>query len=246
MRVYYKTYYRCIEDEDWLLFDRFGDEVKFIAYSITFNGVLEDDGTYSAIPAWFNQTSSSYPLSDVFWAMTWSSSHVDGDHFRFSWTIVDKLTEEEIEYIVEIHLTSTCSITLGRECDPLAVLYWLTREGGWTYFPFNGKRTFRTDIPDGKTYVNGEYVKRNSSRKGVYQGELLTTGSIPESALTLLESLKESIQVYYVENVFLDGFQNYKPVILQDGDFIKKKTGDKIFDVSVKFFYAEEVQMQTQ
>jgi hypothetical protein len=125
------------------------------------------------------------------------------------------------------------------------MLLWLTREGGWAYFPFNGKKSFEVKIPDADTYVSDDYVTLNSSRRGVFSGETLSTGDIPELALDLLQSLKESIQVYYVENPLQDGSQIYYPVILMDGDFIKRKTDERRWDVKVKFIYSQERIIQS-
>lgn len=246
-RKVYKTYYRC-STQNTVIHGKFGDELKLLISTITFNGVLNrTDGTYSSAPVWFSHV-EGLPVYDTTWSITPPSE--EDTEYWFSWTS-SNVDGTETEYIVRLVMLDYCELELG--CDtgttnkPLSVLLWLTREGGWCYFPFNGRKTFEVKIPDGKTYVSGEYVMRNTSRRGVYEGEILTTGPIPEMALDLLQSLKESVQVYFVEN-FLDatGEQIYHPVMLQDGDFTKRKTGDRRFDVTVKFLYAEERQIQTQ
>jgi hypothetical protein len=240
-RITYKTYYRCADA--FALTGTFGDEINVLVNSYTFNGVLEDDGSYSAAPVWFGQF-NTFPLASTGWTM--GVALTAGEHWKFSWT-TDNKDGTETEYIVEVVALSYCLVEFDNitcERDGIRVITWLTREGGWAYFAFNGKRTFEVKISEGKTYKNSDYIQRYSERPDVYTGELVTTGNIPETALDLMESLKTSIQAYVVDDYDTDA-PVYKPIVIQDGDFIKRKTGDKRFDVSVNFIYAEQVQIQT-
>lgn len=244
MRVIYKSYYRCANGD--LIQGVFGQEVEILTLNFTFNGVRNSDGTYSAAPVWFSQV-NDFPLYDTYWLMTPPNEY--SGEYNFSWTAANK-DGSETEYIVRLTMLDYCNIPLG--CDmgttskPVSILLWLTREGGWCYFPFNGKKSFEVKIPEAATYITTNYELRQTSRQGVYNGETLSTGDIPELALDLLQSLKESIQVYYVENYFEDGSQIYHPVIIQDGDFVKRKTDERRWDVKVKFIYATERQIQSQ
>lgn len=242
MRVYYKTYFKCGTQSDSIV-GLFGAEVDILTQDYTFNGVLEDDGTYSSAPAWFNEY-DFYPIGSCGWVL--SPPNESGTSYKFSWD-AEYHTGEVVEYIVELVMLDYCSVEIDNtKCSPdgLKVLSWLNREGGWSYFTFAGKTTFEVTIPESGKYQNSDYILRNHSRDGVYNGELVTTGSIPETALDLLASLKTSIQAYYIDG-WDTSYPVYKPIIIQDGDFIKRKTGDKRFDVSVKFIYAEKVQIQT-
>ena len=238
MRYFYKTYNRC--DTSRIL-DSFDRDVFLLGVdSFTFNGVLNEDGTYSTEPVWFTQV-NDFPLYDTFWLMTPPSE--SGTTYRFSWTANNTYGTTN-EYIVELIMLAACSedVTV-RDCNETLIV-WLNREGGWSQFYFTGKTTYEVQIPDGKTYINSDFVLRYFDRSKVYKGELLTTGSIPQSALELMESLKYSLQAYKVD------YSNpldikYIPILLQDGDYTKRKTGEKIFDVSVKMIYAQEVTIQT-
>lgn len=241
MRIYYRTYTFCYA-ANYIVYGSFGDELDLIVNSWTFNGILNDDLTYSAAPVWFI-SSTGYPLYSQRWKFTLQNEA--NTHYRFSYTANMK-DGSSAEYIVELYMKASCEVTLGCTGDDVTYLAWFTREGGRQYFPFTGKKSFTVTIPDADTYMTTDLVKVNSNRKDVYSGEILSTGNIPEVSLDLLQSLKEAIQVYYVENIFNDGFQHYTPVILQDGDFTKKKTGEKRWDVKLKFIYAAERQIQSQ
>lgn len=244
-RKIYKAYFGC-ETTPLNRQGQFDIEVTLLVSLFTFNGVRNADGSYSAAPVWFTQV-NDFPLYDTFWVFTEPSE--SGTSYDFSWT-ADNKDGTQTEYIVQVNMLEECNIVLG--CSPgtinrpLSVLLWLTREGGWYYFPFNGKKSFEVKIPEAESYVSDDYITRNSSRRGVYNGETLSTGEIPEEALDLLQSLKESIQVYYVENFLIDTTQVYHPVNLMDGDFIKKKTGERRWDVKVKFLYGQERIIQVQ
>lgn len=246
MRKVIKQYYRCASQDSQII-GKFGGEIKSQIASLDFNGLRLNDGSYTTVPVWFGQV-NGFPLYDTVWIMTPPSE--ENTEYSFSWTGILLSDGSEIEYIVKLSMINYCDITLG--CDnstdmkPVSVLLFLTREGGWYYFPFKGKKSFEVKIPDAQKYTTTNYTLRQTSRKGVYNGELLSTGDIPELALDLLQSLKESIQVYYIENYFEDGEQIYHPIILQDGDFSKRKTDEKRWDVKVRFLYAEERIIQTQ
>ena len=242
VRKLYKSYYRCGVGET--IVGLFGVEVGIETLSYQYNGVRNSDGTYSAAPAWFGQV-NGFPSYDTVWVM--SPPAVENTTYDFSWTAQGK-TGIYTEYIVRLTMLDYCSIELGCPTagvnSPLTMLLWLTREGGWTYFPFNGRKSFEVKIPEADTYMDADYITRNYSRRGVANGETLSTGDIPELSLDLLQSLKESIQVFLVENPLVSGSQIYHEVNLLDGDFIKKKTGEKRWDVKVKFLYAQERVIQ--
>lgn len=238
MRIFYKTYRRCDTSRVLGEFER--DRFRLFVNSFTFNGVLNTDGTYSTAPVWFGQV-NSFPLHDTSWIIT-PPSETD-TRYLFSWTSnnIDGTTDE---YLVELLMVESCVTELQvRDCNETLIV-WLNREGGWSQFYFTGKTTYNVTIPDGKTYTNTDFVQRYFDRSKVYTGELLTTGDVPESALDALESLKYSLQAYKVD--YSDALDvKYIPVILKDGDYTKRKTGEKIFDVSVNFIYAQEVVIQT-
>jgi len=237
MRIFYKTYFRCDTSRVLGEFER--DVFLPQVDSFTFNGMILSDGSFDTEPAWFTQV-NDFPLYDTFWLMTPPN---DGNTYRFSWT-ASNVDGSETEYIVELVCIEDCTLPIQvRDCNE-TLLTWLNREGGWSYFYFTGKTTYEVQIPDGKTWEN-DYVKRYFDRGKVYDGELLSTGDIPLASLDLMESLKYSVQVYKIDySNPLD--VKYIPVILQDGDYTKRKTGDKIFDVNVKVVYATQKVIQTQ
>jgi hypothetical protein len=239
-RIYYKTYYRCNTFADskaiQAQFER--DAIVHVDHFV-FNGLLNDNGTYSTAPSWFNQV-NEYPTYDTWWLF--SPPAEENTSYKLSWTAYNKDGTTD-EYIVELIMLDYCIVEIDN-CGKSKVLTWLNREGGWSYFSFSGVRTFEVKIPQGKTFQNADYIQRYHSRPDVYQGMQLTTGPIPEQALELLESLKYSVQAYMIE----EGTPQpvYIPIVIQDGDFTKRKTSDKRFDVTVKFIFAEQVQIQTQ
>lgn len=245
-RIVYKNYWRCAS-QDSVINGLFGSEMKIGATSITFNGLRNSDGTYSSGPAWFTESSAGFPAFDATWQMTPPAE--DNAQYSFSWTLF-YWDNSQMEYLVNLNMIDYCRVDIGCREDtrvkPLSALCFLTRQGGWGLFVFNGKKSFKVTIPEAKQYISTGYVTYNTSRRGVFDGETLTAGGVSIIELDQLQALKESIQVYYVENLLSDGEQIYKPVILKDGDFEKRRTDEKTFEISVSFIYAEELQMQSQ
>lgn len=244
-RIIYKQYFRCNTQRN-LITGAFGKEVRAVASSISFLGQRTGADVYVTPPTWFTEV-NGYPAFDVTWQMT--PPNVSAGVWEFAWQVTP-LGADSFLYIVKLAMIDYCFVRVGCPTDtitkPLSALLFLTREGGWSYFIFNGKKSFEITIPEAKKYINTDSVTYNNARPGVFNGETLTTGAVELRALDLLQALKQSIQVYYVENVTVSGDQIYKPVILLDRDFVKRKTGEDRFDVAVKFLYADEQQIQTQ
>lgn len=241
-RIVYKTYYKCGSQDDAIV-GLFGKEIDIKTNSYRFNGLLNSDGTYSSAPAWFFEY-NFFPIGSCGWYFI--PPNEANTFYRLSWTATNR-DGTSTEYIVEIYMIDFCEVEINTPCGLADDKYivWLNREGGWSLFKFRGKTTFSIDIPEASTYKNNDYILRGLERKNVYRGELVTTGDIPEASLELLESLKISIQAYLLENFNTDYPVIQRPIFLQDGDFVKRKTGDKRFDVSVKFIYPDEFKIQT-
>jgi len=239
-RIHYKTYYRCTSANDLLpvagVFER--DALTHVSH-LVFNGQLTSNNTYTTAPGWFAQV-NAFPLHDTFWVFT--PPNETDTVYRFSWAAHNHNGTTD-EYIVELVMLNYCTVEIDN-CGKTNVLTWLNREGGWSYFSFSGVTTFEVKIPQGKAFQNADYIQRYHSRPDVYRGMQVTTGPIPQQALDLLESLKYSVQAYLIEDATTRPV--YIPIVIQDGDFTKRKTTDKRFDVTVKFIVAEQVQIQTQ
>jgi hypothetical protein len=201
----------------------------------SFNG-LGIDGNYISAPAWFTEF-GNFPFS-IGWNI--DLDNADVGFYSFSWTF--DYTGYSIEYIVELNLQAYNQIDLPTNCNT-KLLAWLTRQGGWAVFPFNGNTTFETDIPDAETYQTPQYLTAISERRGVTDSEILTTGDIPQEALSYMESLKQTTQAY-IGNTLQDGTLEVTSVLIEAGTFTKRNTNDKFFDVSVRIIYASEITMQ--
>ena len=234
MRRYYKSYLRCAESE--LIVGKFDIDANTVESGYTFNGMV-DGSSYATPPGWFTQ-SNPFPLGDTFWIID-SNSATSGVYY-FSWTGLST----GIEYLVKFTKLSACQDVLSlANCRNQRTLTWLNREGGWSVFIFTGKSTKEVDVTDIEKYITPDFITRAQSRDGVYQAEVLTTGNIPQVALDLMESLKSSNQIYLVQDKDLG--VEYVPVFTNADNFVKQKTGDKKFDVTVRIVYATEVKIQT-
>lgn len=241
-RVNYKTYYRC-PDESYSTVGLFGSEIDAQVVSYNYNGRLMPDGSYDLSVPWFFDF-NAFPIGSCGWSFSPTGVNA-GETYIFSFTTTNK-DGSETEYLVKVIITPNCKFVIDNFCNKDAkAVTWLTREGGWANYTFTGKRTFEVAIPEAKTYKNADYIIRNNSRSGVYTGELVAAYVKTQAELDLIESLKYSVQAYAVTQSDT-GANIYTPILVQDGDFTKRKTGEKRWDVSVKFIYATELQIQSQ
>lgn len=241
-RVNYKTYYRC-PTESYSTVGEFGAEVDAQVVSYNYNGRLMPDGSYDLSVPWFFDF-NAFPIGSCGWSFS-PTGVAAGETYIFSFTTTNK-DGSETEYLIKVVFVSYCAVEIDNSgCKDAKAVTWLTREGGWANYTFTGKRTFEVTIPEAKTYKNADYIIRNNSRSGVYTGELVAAYVKTQAELDLIESLKYSVQAYAVTQSDT-GANVYTPILVQDGDFTKRKTGEKRWDVSVKFIYATELQIQSQ
>jgi hypothetical protein len=229
-----KTYVKDTTDSG-VITDYFDAAIMQGVTAYTFNG-LGIDGNYVTEPAWFIPF-GSFPFS-LGWYINLDVADIG--FYSFSYTLSYGATD--VEYIVELNLEAYNQIDLPTNCNT-KLLAWLTRQGGWAVFPFNGNTTFETEIPDAETYQTPQYLTAVSERRGVTDSEILTTGDIPQEALAYMESLKQTTQAY-IANFLQDGTVEIVPVLIEAGTFTKRNTNDKFFDVSVRIIYATEITMQ--
>lgn len=228
-----KTYVKDATDSG-VINDYFDDAIMFGVTAYTFNGV-GINGSYTSAPGWFIPF-GSFPFS-LGWYINLDVA--TSGFYSFSFTLSYGSTD--VEYIVELNLSESNAIDI-QGCGA-TWLTWLTRQGGWSKFPFRGNTTFEADIPDAETYKTPQYVSRVSERVGSTVSEILTTGDVPQGAIPYIESLKQSSQAY-IENTLQDGTVEYVPVLIEAGTFLKRNTRDKFFDFSVRVTYATEITMQ--
>lgn len=229
-----KTYVKDASDSG-VITDYFDDAIMQGSTAYNFNGV-GINGSYTAAPAWFIPY-GSFPFS-LGWYINLATATTG--FYSFSYTLTYGATN--IEYIIELSLSVSNAIDLPTNCST-KMLTWLTRQGGWAKFPFNGNTTFEGDVPDAETYQTPQYITGISERRGVTDSEILTTGDVPMGAIPYIESMKQSTQVY-VEQTNQDGTIEYISVLVDAGDFVKRNTKDKFFDFTVRVTYATEITMQ--
>lgn len=120
-------------------------------------------------------------------------------------------------------------------------IVWLNREGGYQNYIFQGVKTFEQRVGDERTYKDGSILKL-SQRKNVYSGRIVTTSNIPQLHVDYLDSLRTSIQAWE----WNESDDTYTEILLDNSDYVKYTTRQKLFDISIRFIYAEEIIIQTQ
>lgn len=121
---------------------------------------------------------------------------------------------------------------------------WVNREGGWSSYAFEGKKTFGVEVDDIKTYKSNGIVKRQSI-EGVFNTVEVSLSNKSIKDLIFISTLKKSIQAF----LWSELTQQWSiPILLDTGNFPVYSLPFKQIDVNDKFTfkYAEEEVIQTQ
>jgi len=211
-----------------------GVEITLNAASITYNGLVDGNG-YVSTPSWAT-VFNGFPLSDTVLQISASTIPTDKAKYYFSWTV--SRFGLDVEYLMEVVYDPVCSKNVNG-CERARLLF-LNREGGYSEIMFAGKTTFETRIPDAVLYLQPNKTQRVAGQEDVYEAFIFTTGDIPQDALEYLEALKYTPAAYLVDG------DNIEPLIVDRSSFVKRRTGDKIFDVSIACYKAKQINIQSQ
>lgn len=149
---------------------------------------------------------------------------------------------DEIIWTIELVVVPEL-LSLYENCCGDRNIAWLNIQGGWQNYVFSGVKTFQVEIGGAKTFKTNQLVSKYSQIDGVYNGEVISTGDIPQSHVDTLDGLKYAIQalLYNEETEAWD-----IPILVDVDSFTKYRSRDKFFEVRLKFIYAEEILVQTQ
>ncbi len=187
----------------------------------------------STLPAWItNNTIGSYTQ---FWSLSPTSTGTyyynasaylrntyQGDA-AITVVVVDSLYEE---------IDNCCS-------DQNVNIVWLNRQGGRGNFIFTQRRDFKVNIGDKKTYITKD-IKRYSEINKVYNATTVYATGLSLNQIDFLDTLRYSIQAWvFVNEVFI-------PIILDVESFDKYNTKENMYDISITFNYAEQLNIQRQ
>jgi hypothetical protein len=221
MATNYKTFNLCVGEQAIELFPDFDPEVL-------------EYGNFEGLPEWVT--------------LTYSGEYVNGfiinppTEGSYSFTFETE-GEETIEYEVEINISNCNQIAYDNCCDNQCNIAWLNLQGGWQNYIFTGIKTFEVDQDNGNTFKTLNKTIKWSERKEVYNAVVCTTGSIPKAHVDYLDSLRYSIQAF-LYNSATNAFDI--PILIDSDSFVKYTSRQKLFDVSIRFLKAKEIQVQRQ
>lgn len=218
-----KTYTLCIGNRKTVLLDLNTYSVNWYAVSATTNGSMaplyRPDGS---ILGWdfYNATPGTYTV-----VVNVKKGTADGDGLG--------------TYTVSVIVKEVCTTLTTNCCEGLNIV-WYNRQGGLQNFYFNGKsREFNVQQKDVAQYIDAQNIARFSRKKQVYRGVVVSAGDITKDQVDLLDYLRISIQQY------VDATEDALPIIVDPDSFTKYRRNDKFYDVTITFFYATPINIQT-
>lgn len=126
-------------------------------------------------------------------------------------------------------------------CDNQSNIVWLNQQGGYQNYIFTGIKTIQVKGGDANTFKSNN-ITRYYQKENVYDGKIITTSNIAQAHVDYLDSLRQSIQAWEW-NTVLDTFRE---ILIEVEDYDKYTTRQKLFDVPIRFIYADSIVIQTQ
>lgn len=126
-------------------------------------------------------------------------------------------------------------------CTNQTNIVWLNREGGFQNYIFSGVKTIEVSGGDAKTFKRNGIIKYYQ-RENIYDGKIVTTSNIPRNHVDYLDSLRHSIQAWE----WNQADSTFREILIDIEDYVKYTTRQKLFDVAIRFIYADEILIQTQ
>lgn len=121
---------------------------------------------------------------------------------------------------------------------------WINNLGGFQNWIFDGIITSEFRHQGGsQTFMNENQQMKYSDAGDNYDGEICECKDISKHHVDIISNLRMSIQawIYNTESNAWD-----IPIIIDRDSFTKYNSKDRFFNISLRFFYAEKLQVQTQ
>jgi len=199
-------------------------------------------GWLTPVPSWFEFDTDKSGCQNNFW---FNTPNVAGEYvveYQLSRLIGDSFVVVGSGKLI-ITVNIPCSITNNICCEKSSTIAWMTREGGWRTFGFEGVKSFRVELGSGEQYTNKSLERRWSERNSYYDGLIVSTKAIDKAQSDLIESLKTSVQAY----LFNEDTQAFDIAIkVQQGSYEKYRSNSKIIDERLTFIIAKEKVIQRQ
>ena len=145
------------------------------------------------------------------------------------------------QFTLVFEKAATCSSEQTVTCCGGAInLRWLGREGAIKEWVFPGVREYDVRIGDANTFKNSDYQLQYSERKDIYTGKSISTGNISKAQADFLDELRYSIQVWEWDGT------TATPIVVNNDSFFKYRSKDKLYDITIRYVVAEQIQVQTQ
>lgn len=187
----------------------------------------------TALPAWItNNTSNSYTnffsiTAPTINEYTYKASIYLNDNFKgkalIRVIVVESLYEE---------IDNCCS-------DENINIVWLNRQGGRANYIFSQRKDFNVEIGDKKTYINND-IKKYSEINKVYYGTKVYATGLTLNQIDYLDTLRYSIQAWILKGTY------FVPILLDISSFDKYNTKENMYEISLSFIYAEQINIQRQ
>lgn len=118
-------------------------------------------------------------------------------------------------------------------------IVWLNRQGGRGNFIFSQRKDYNVEVGKKNTYITND-IKKYAEIKNVYNGMKVYATGLTLNQIDFLDTLRYSIQAWMFKN------NNFIPILLDVDSFEKYNTKENMYEISLSFIFAEQLNIQRQ
>jgi len=191
----------------------------------------------STLPAWFvdNINISGYssfweitpPLNGTY---TYNANVYSSDEPTLVGTAVITLIVED-SYT---NIDNCCS-------DENTNIVWFNRQGGWQNYIFNQRFDNAVEVGKASTFINNGVIKY-ADRGRVYNSKTVYITGLTKTEIDYLDTLRYAIQAYE----FTASTSTFTPILLDSVNFNKYNSKENMYEVSLNYKYATQLDIQKQ
>lgn len=172
----------------------------------------------------YNYYANVYRIRKYFNGVTW----VYSSPFFLGTATITVIVVDELYEIID----NCCS-------DENINIVWLNRQGGRGNYIFSQRKDFNVEVGKKNNYIKND-IKKYSEIKNVYNGMKVYATGLTLNQIDFLDTLRYSIQAWvYVNQIFI-------PIFLDIDSFEKYNTKENMYEISLSFIFAEQLNIQRQ
>lgn len=206
-------------------------ELSIISINDLYGGDLVK--VLSTLPAWFINNTDINGNS-----LSWNITPPFQSTFIFNVGIFEDPEIGYITYTLTLNVADTFE-NIDNCCDGQVNIVWFNRIGGYQNYIFTQRKDYGVKLGKEVSFINRDIIKY-SERGRIYNSRIVYASGLSENEVDNISTLQYAIQAWE----YTGG--EFKPILIDSGDFIKYTTKDGFLELNVSYIYAKSLNVQRQ